>query len=557
MINNTEQLLSLLGNDEAELIHGDERYQLTIETRPHCTQNCPAGINVKGYVNLIANRRYAEALELIREMNPFPGICGRVCTRPCEINCNPDLDEPLSIKALKRFVADYEVSRMPADIERYQVRYREKVAVIGSGPAGLTTALDLVRLGYAVTVFEAMNKAGGMLTWGIPEFRLPRNVLEREIGIIESMGVEIRTGKRIEDPTSLFSEGYNAVVIAAGSWKGLPLEIEGEDLEGVVDCLEFLRMVSRRELRKLSGRVVVIGGGESAIDASRTALRFGADAVTLAYRRTENEMPAEDKEICDTREEGAEIMTLAIPKRIIGDGRVEGIEFLRAELGDLDESGRRRPIPIRGSEFVLECDCIIPAISARPGVPEFKDRGICFNEKGLIDVDEAYQSCTEGIFAVGDAVRGPSTIVDVIGSAHRCAASIHAFLGSEHPRFQEFSQGTRAGAIVHKAHHRPKHRHPIPTLSLDERLECFQDNERQCFVEIEDVYSELVAVDEASRCFRCGPCEECQVCLPNCTEKQVVGSLDGKEFLLKVPCELSREVHEGKKDNWELSVNNE
>ena len=548
MIHDSTTLRSLIGKD-AKLIHGEKRFQLAIESRPPCTQNCPAGINVKGYVSLVANKRYEDALELIRENNPFPGICGRVCTHPCEANCQrSEVDAPLSIKALKRFVADYEVSRKKAGSQRYPVRYDEKIAVIGSGPAGLTTAVDLVKLGYTVTVFEAMEKAGGMLAWGIPEFRLPRKVLQRELGIITSWGVEIRTRVKVEDPGQLLTEGFHAVVVAAGSWKGLPLKIEGEELGGVVDCLEFLRSVYRRELKEIGGTVVVLGGGDSAFDAARTALRLGAGKVIIAYRRTENEMPATSSEVREAKEEGIEVVTLCIPKRIVGEGRVTGIELLRAELGELDESGRRRPVALEGSEFVLDCDIVIPAIGARPEFPDIERKGITLSKRGLVQVDEHFRSSRDRIYAVGDVVRGPSTIVDVIGDAHHCAATIHSELrgvvGEEFIRAYTERKGEKPGVVVLGNVIEPKPRQEIPVLPAEER--------RQCFEEMKCGYSELVALRESSRCQRCGSCGECHVCLPTCDSKQVVASLDGRDFLLKLPCELSRELYEGNGEEWSL-----
>lgn len=537
MIHDSETLDSLFGGKNAELVHGDTHYKIALETRPSCSQNCPAGINVKGYINLIANRRYEEALEIIRESNPFPGICGRVCTHPCEANCQrSENGEGLSIKALKRFVSDHEVSRKPADFAPIPHTREEKVAIIGSGPAGLTAAVDLTRLGYEVTVFEATDTPGGMMMWGIPEFRLPRLVLRREVSFIESMGVDIRTDTRITQPRTLFDQGFGAVILATGSWKGFQLRIPGEELAGVVDGLAFLRQIYAKTITELSGHVVVIGGGDSAIDAARTALRLGAEKVTIAYRRTENEMPASDAEIREAKEEGVEILTLAVPKRITGTSSVEGIELLKAELGDEDDSGRRRPIPIIGSEYLLPCDLIIPSIGAVARTDDLEGSGITFTAWNTIEVKSDTSTPDRGIFAIGDAVRGPSTIVEVIGDAHLCAASVHSFFRDDAEHSPTITAGRRFGLVVRTEISKSGTRNPIPVLDPHTRSECFD--------EVEEGYSELVARTEASRCNTCGPCAECPTCLPNCDSKQVVLDIDSSEFLLKVPCDLSREIYQ-------------
>ncbi len=551
MIHTRDQLVELIGDRDVELVYDDRRYNLAIETRPLCSQNCPAGINVKGYVNLIANKRYDEALELIRESNPFPGICGRVCTHPCEANCGRnEIDDPISIKALKRFVSDYEISRKPAEIEKSPQTFNEKIAVIGAGPAGLSASVDLTRLGYQVTVFEAMNKPGGMMMWGIPEFRLPRDVLKREIDLIKSIGVILKTGTRIHDPSTLLNSGFDAVILATGAWKGIELRIPGEKLDGVIDCLEFLRSVYMTKTTKLTGHVVVIGGGDSAVDAARTALRLGAENVTIAYRRTEKEMPANSIEIREAKEEGIDIRILSVSKRIIGSnsGQVVGIELLNAELGDEDASGRRRPIPISGSEYVLPCDMVIPSISAMPEIPESLKSIIPYTPWNTIDASPDSRLNIEGLFAIGDAVRGPSTIVDAIGDSHICAATVHSYLRGNDSGFSA-SQKRNAGAVVNPATIPPFPRSPTPTLPPGVRSGCFD--------EVEGVYTELVARNEASRCNTCGPCSECHTCLPSCDSKQAVAIIDSQEFLLKIPCELSRPLHDETIQEWQLESRSE
>ena len=545
MIHDIEKVKSLLGSNKVELIHGEEHYQLEIESKPDCSKNCPAGINVKTYVNLISNRRYEDALELIREANPFPGICGRVCTHPCEANCNRlEIDEGISIKALKRFVADFEISRKSGHRESIPVRYKEKIAIIGSGPSGLTTASDLVNLGYSVTVYEAMEKAGGMLTWGIPEFRLPRDVLKREIEIILSSGVILETNKTIENLQNLLLKGYDSIVIAAGAWQGVPLKIDGNNLEGIIDCLEFLKKVHQKELKEIKGKVIVIGGGNSAIDAARTALRLGADEVTIAYRRSENEMPADAYEIQEAKNEGIEIIILSIPKRIIGVERVDGIEFIKSKLGKIDKSGRRIPLPIDGSEFILGCDMIIPAIGMKPDLTGFE--GISTDKKGLIIINNGFKTSLEKIYAVGDVVRGPSTIVDVIGDAHLCSAFIHSDLQGE--KSVEVKKPKSGSISVVK-------KKDIIEKKQTEKVDfCSPLTRKNNFKEVEIAYSELAALKEASRCMQCGPCFECRTCTPTCDYKQVIAKVDGEDFLVKIPCDLSIKIYKGDSNNWALKV---
>ena len=542
MIHDDATLESLLDGTTAEIVRGATRYEISLETSPPCTRNCPAGINVKGYVNLIAHRRYEEALALIRESNPFPGICGRVCTHPCEANCTrAEENNALSIRALKRFVSDYEVSRTPPDVASSPPVYPQRIAIIGAGPAGLTAAVDLTRLGYGVTVFEASGIPGGMMVWGIPGFRLPRSVIMREIDLIRSMGVSIRTGTPVTEPASLLRDGYSAVIAATGAWGGMRLGIPGEELSGVNEGLAFLRQVYDGTLTSLTGHAVVIGGGDSAVDAARTALRLGASRVTLAYRRTETEMPANPAEVREAVEEGVEILTLVIPRHILGTGTVDGIEFQRAELGAEDDSGRRRPVPVEGSEFTLPCDTVIPMIGAHALTRDLEGSGIPFTPWNTVEARPDGSTSVPGLFALGDAVRGPSTIVDVMGDAHICAASVHSFLreangdgtegGTPHAR----PRPAPRGAVLRTPPPEVSGRIPVPILDPDTRARSFD--------EATGGYSELAARTEASRCNVCGPCTECVTCLPDCGSKQVLALTGGNEFLLKVPCDLSRSVH--------------
>jgi len=519
---------------------GDEPVELPlhqVEASP-CAVACPAGVQVKSYVTLISAGRFREALEVVRERNPFPGICGRVCTHPCEESCNRgDADEPLAIRQLKRFIADWEMQNPDeAKPEKIVPKYGEKVAVIGSGPAGLTAAADLARLGYAVTIFEALGKPGGMMIAGIPEFRHPRDILAAEIQAVEDLGVEIRTNTPIGPDLSiddLKEQGYGAFFLAVGAHKGRKLGIPGED-KGY-DAVEFLREANLGKAKKPGDRVVVVGGGNSAIDAARTALRLGSKKVTIVYRRTRAEMPADVGEIDETLEEDIEIHFLASPLEVVLDkkGKVTGMKVIQNELGEPDESGRRRPVPIEDSEFVVPCDCVIAAISQSPDLaflPE--DHGMTITRWNTFEVDEkSFMTNVPGLFSGGDAWAGPASVIDAIRDGHRAAVGIHAYLRDEPIAEIEVRKGCRPGdreirrrfdEIEEMERLRTKHADPM--------------HRRKTFDEVEQAYSEEQAKSEAMRCLHCGPCTECNTCVTTCDRKLYVAQDEkGEEYFIRVP----------------------
>jgi len=397
---------------------------------PPCTLACPAGVDVPGYLRLIAQGKVDDAYALILEKVPFPGVLGRVCTHPCEDACRREaVNMPIAICALKRYVAD-NASGSWREALRVKDDTGHKVAIIGAGPAGLTAAFHLRRKGHQVTVFEALPEPGGMIRFGIPDYRLPKDILRAEIKEIEDIGVEIRTNTKVDSIERLFEEGYNAVFLAIGAHQGLRIGVEGEDSPRVIEGITFLREVSLGKGAELGDRVAVIGGGNAAIDSARTALRLGAKEVTIIYRRTRAEMPASPEEIDEALAEGVQIHFLAAPSRIIShDGRVE-LECIRMELGAMDDSGRRRPEPIKGSEFTMSFDTIITAIGQRPEIPHQFD--LATGQGNVIQADpDTLATSREGVFAGGDAVTGPASVIEAIAAGRRAASSIDKFLGGD------------------------------------------------------------------------------------------------------------------------------
>jgi heterodisulfide reductase subunit A len=476
---------------------------------PPCMDACPAGVNVQGYIALISQRKFNEALELVRESNPFPSVCGRVCSHPCEQECSrKEFDEPLAIRALKRFIADHGVEGRKPKVPR---KRREKIAVVGSGPAGLTCSYYLARWGYNVTVFEALPVAGGMLAVGIPSFRLPRDMLKKDIDYIRDWGVEIKTGQAlgmdfsIED---LFSMGYKSIFLALGAHREKRLGIPGEELEGVLYCVDFLRKVNLEGNVRVKGKVVVVGGGNAAVDAARTALRCGAEEVSIIYRRTRLEMPADEEEICAAEEEGVKIEYLVSPVKILGrGGKVTEVECIRMELGSPDESGRRRPIPVEGSEFRINVDTFIPAISQTPDLSWIseKERLKKTEWDTLVADPETLETSIPGVFAGGDAVTGPGTIIEAIGHGRKAATSIDRFLRGKDLKRKEKKE--RVAPV-------PDRRVERQPRALPEKIP--PEKRILDFEEIEQCLSEESAVEEALRCLNCNVCSLCKQCIEVC-----------------------------------------
>ncbi|MGD9046402.1 MAG: FAD-dependent oxidoreductase, partial [Desulfobacterales bacterium] len=512
-----------------------------------CAGACPGGIHAQGYIAFIAQGRFQEALDLIREAIPFPGILGRICTHPCELNCRrSEVDTPVSIRLLKRFVADWELDHCT---EPQAERITEnpvspnaaKVAVVGSGPAGMTVADRLVRWGYRVTVFEKLPVIAGMLSVGIPAYRLPRKVIEREYRRIEARGIEIRLNTAIgaggdHSLDDLFKMGYEAICLAIGAHQSLSLRIPGEDLRGVVQGIALLKTINLNQRfdaakyeaalkRMLSHgektRAVVLGGGNTAMDVARTLKRVGVQDVCIAYRRSRDEMPALKEEIDDTEREGVAIEYLTAPIRIIGDaeGHVTGLECIRMQLGEPDKSGRRRPVPISGSEFAIPAELVVPAIGQVPDIKSLdpEDHIRMTRDQRIEVMPDTFATHRPGVFTAGDAMsRDQMSAIEAIGMGKKAAVEIDAYLRGLAPAADAsgVSKIPVANREMSETELLPKPHVPVPSLSMEKRL--------GSFAEIELGYSREQAIAEARRCLTCGPCSECLACVQACGPGAIV-----------------------------------
>jgi formate dehydrogenase alpha subunit len=490
-----------------------------IEPAFPCYKACPAGIDIPRYIRLIAKGRPSAALAVIREKVPFPAVLGRVCAAPCQEECRrgQDVDKALHIRMLKRFAADNS-----DDSWKKQAKFLpstgKSVAVVGAGPAGLTCAYYLAKLGHKVTVFEALPQPGGMMRVGIPECRLPRDILRSEIDEIEKMGVEIKLNTRIDSLDSLFQEGYQAVFLAIGAHKEMKLGVEGEELLGVIGCVEFLRQFNLGEKVKVGDKIGVIGGGNVAIDSARAALRLGAKKVTIFYRRTKNEMPAQQEEVEQALEEGVEIIFLVAPSKIIKRNGNLNLELIRMELGEPDSSGRRRPVPIKGSEFNASLDTLIAAIGEQPEVPAGFQ--VELGRGNVLKVKEDLSTSRDGIFAGGDCKSGPALVINAIDAGRKAAQSIDRYLGGRGDITECLVSAEEAVAWLEEAP-TGERLATVSYLAPETRIHALS--------EIEQGMTWETAVAEAQRCLQCNAiapsegrtlrevgCEFCGACVDSC-----------------------------------------
>lgn len=507
----------------------DQLYQLGITEPSPCTRACPAGVNVKSYVSLISSGRFHEALNVVRERNPLPGICGRICSHPCEATCSRnEIDAPVAISWLKRFVADYELSHPGIKPKRVKQTRKENIAIIGSGPAGLTAANDLIRIGYGVTIFEALQKPGGMLITGIPSFRLPRDIVKVEIDAIKALGVKIKTNNKIKGKDAiknLMKDGFDTVFLAVGAHKGKKLRIPGEDTSrGIINCVDFSNQVNLGTVPKLGKKVIVIGGGNVAIDTARTALRVGAQEVQLYCLESREEMPAFEHEIEQAEKEGVVVNPSWGPKQILSqNGCVTGVEF-RSCISVFDYEGRFNPTYGQETKRV-NAEMVVSAIGQDLDLDFLgKDHKLKLTKRNTFEVDkDTLKTSMLGVFAGGDAVLGASTVINAIAQGHIAARSIHRYLNHE-----SLAQTIKTGAPeewefkVDTTLHEKSKRSAMPMMDIPKR--------KNNFTEVEFGFDEATAIAEASRCLRCGPCSECFICVPECgKEVALISGPNGRE----------------------------
>jgi len=482
---------------------------MKIRKLPPCRAACPADVNVQGYIALIQQGKFKEAVELIRKSMPFPAICGRVCFSPCQDACTrKEIDQPVGVRYLKRLAADIEREQGRIKPEPIPKIHNQKVAIIGAGPAGLSAGYELAKRGYPVTIFERMPEPGGMMRYGIPDYRLQKYVVANEIAYIQDLGVEIKTrvefGKDVTFDT-LQSQGYKAIFLAIGAQLSQKLRIPGEELEGVFHAVEFLRDIALGKSFDLGEKVAVIGGGNSAVDAARTSLKLGAKEVIVLYRRSQKEMPALPYEVEAAEKEGAKFQFLVSPKQIIGESsKVKAVECLRMELGEPDASGRRRPVPIPGSEHLYEVDTVIPAIGQVAETSRLPTILVGEREWAVAADPLTTETKIPGLFSGGDVATGPASVIEAVGAGRRAAESIDRYLNGKDMRegreveIVETTWVKDMGKITRKPERYVSSHVDIGRweASFEEADELLARNKE-------------TAIFEARRCLGCGPCTEC------------------------------------------------
>jgi len=500
-----------------------------------CNEACPAGNDIVNFILKMRQGDFETAWRVIKDENPFPGVCGRVCFHPCESKCNRGhFDEPVAIHALERFVADF-ATHLPKKEEKLPARKKEKIAIVGSGPAGMSCAYHLAKLHYDVTVFESLSMAGGVLRIGIPSYRLPKDVLDREISQIEAMGVEIRKGLPIgKDLRIVDLKDYQATFIATGAHQSRGLHIPGEKGKGVFNGLDLLKRVNLNKKIELGERVAIIGGGNTAIDVARSVRRMGKKVVIL-YRRSKDEMPAFEEEVTEAIEEGVKIRYLVNPIRIQQKESLKRLECLRMELGEKDESGRRRPVPIPNSNFFIEVDNAIIAAGEEIET-SFLPRGI-EKKDGIVLTHTGGRTGIEGVFAGGDLASNQRTVAHAIGSGKKAALAIDSYLkGNEVDKIiQLLLIGSSPSVSIFPYLHPGERMRSSHVVAFEElNMDYFEHSARQkgerlrgkaCLKGYGEVTSTLIqsaALVESERCFGCGTCNECENCYLFCPDSSIL-----------------------------------
>lgn len=545
-----------------------KRYEFNVNSALYegipCQTNCPVHTDVRGYVTLISQGRFEEAYDLIRETNPFPSVCGRVCQHFCEKNCSRQrIDKSVSICTLKRAVSDNILKTRGKEPSARMYCTLEKIAIIGAGPAGLTAAHDLAKLGYRVTVFESLPFAGGMLVVGIPSYRLPRDIIQSEVDYIRSLGVDIKFNTMVGRDVQIkdLMREYKAVLIAAGAHKAVKLNIPGEEYEGLIHGATFMKKANLNEPLNLKGKKIgVVGGGFTAMDVSRSSIRLGASEVYIIYRRTRDEIPVNEKEIIEAEEEGVQFKYLISPLKIISkNGKtVSGLECIKNELGEPDKSGRRKPVPIKGSEFIIDLDIIVPAVSQAPDMSFISNSmGLRMTNWGTIAVDPStFATNIKGIYACGDFIAGTRDVINVIADGHKSAMAIDKFLrGVDADEEIEEIEMVVVGYPRKERGYDTIRRHKAMTISIENRVSSFK--------EVETGFTGEDAMMEGKRCLQCNHiwthltekcflCKNCEdVCPVNCLTVARLDELAHNRFFNEniplitqgiIPVEIKRDL---------------
>jgi heterodisulfide reductase subunit A-like polyferredoxin len=503
------------------------------DTSAPCINECPGGVKPYGYISLSRNGQYEEAMKLHLEDNPLPGSLGRACYAPCQNACTrAGLDTAVDIRKIKRFFADYYYEKYPEPpVVEIKNKTGGKIAVIGSGPAGLTAAYHLALKGHSVKIFEAAPQAGGMLKLALPEYRAPKAIVDRDIKNVTVLGVEIEVNKRIENLNELKGLGFDCIFVSVGTRDSVKLNIEGSSLKGILSCLDFLQEDNIGVKSDFTGKkIMVIGGGNTAIDAARTSIRLGADKVTVVYRRSREEMPCFAPEIREAEEEGVEVLVLRNPVKFLGEnGKLTQVQLIKMKLQGYDESGRRKSVPIEGSEYIQDVDVVIEAIGLKPSTSPFANT-IELNKNGTIKVNQkTLQTSQPHIFAGGDTVTGPTTLIQAAGQGRQAAFYIDKYLKNEVPGDIEF--GDKLPAVDKTQVLKKHHGQLVPAIEggirpVAERIKDFK--------EVEFTYTEVELKASTSRCLDCSNCRECHQCVSACPSDAIDFSQKKESVLASV-----------------------